>query len=155
MKFETVRIHFWSAVSVCGHPEILLPWQRDVTNFPLRYCKGLAKTNKVMKVYVTFSSTFLFLTSGFLLCPFPSIKPRAFPIAWNRLCISSTRFSSNWVFFFSLYNSASWCSACESFFLCSLSVALNPRISWLHVSKERFIDNFSASNLPTRCCRFP
>ena len=81
MKFETVRIHFLSAVSVCGHPEILLPWQRDVTNFPLHYCKGLVKTNKVMKVYVTFSSTFLFLTSGFLLCPFPSLKPRAFPIA--------------------------------------------------------------------------
>ena len=35
MKFETVRIHFWSGVLICCHPEILLPWQRDGTTFPL------------------------------------------------------------------------------------------------------------------------
>ena len=31
MKFETVRILFLSDVLICGHPEILLPWQGDVT----------------------------------------------------------------------------------------------------------------------------
>ena len=31
MKFETVRIHILSEVLVCCHPEMLLPWQRDVT----------------------------------------------------------------------------------------------------------------------------
>ena len=31
IKFETVRIHFLSEFTVCCHPEILLPWQRDVT----------------------------------------------------------------------------------------------------------------------------
>ena len=35
MKFETVRIYFLSDVLICCHPEILLPWQRDVTTFPL------------------------------------------------------------------------------------------------------------------------
>ena len=35
MKFETVRIHFLSDVLVCCHPQILLPWQRDVTTSPL------------------------------------------------------------------------------------------------------------------------
>ena len=35
MKFETVRIHFLSDVLICCHPEILLPWQRDVTTSPL------------------------------------------------------------------------------------------------------------------------
>ena len=34
MKFEAVRIHFLSDV----HPEILIPWQRDVTTSPL--CRG-------------------------------------------------------------------------------------------------------------------
>ena len=37
MKFETVRIHFLSDVLICCHPEILLPWQRDVTTSPLYY----------------------------------------------------------------------------------------------------------------------
>ena len=37
MKFETVQIHFLSNVLICCHPEILLPWQRDVTNSPLYY----------------------------------------------------------------------------------------------------------------------
>ena len=32
---ETVQIHFLSDVLVCCHPEILLPWQRDVTISPL------------------------------------------------------------------------------------------------------------------------
>ena len=31
MKFEAVRIHFLSDV----HPEILIPWQRDLTTSPL------------------------------------------------------------------------------------------------------------------------
>ena len=35
MKFETVRINLLSDVMVCCHPEILLPWQRDVTTSPL------------------------------------------------------------------------------------------------------------------------
>ena len=30
MNFETVQIHFFKRISSC-HPEILLPWQRDVT----------------------------------------------------------------------------------------------------------------------------
>ena len=37
MKFETVRILFLSEFSVCCHPKILLPWQPDVTTFPLQY----------------------------------------------------------------------------------------------------------------------
>jgi len=37
MKFETMRIHFLSDVLICCHPEILLPWQRDVTTSPLYY----------------------------------------------------------------------------------------------------------------------
>ena len=37
MKFETVRIYFLSEFSVCCHPKILLPWQRDVTTFSLYY----------------------------------------------------------------------------------------------------------------------
>ena len=35
MKFETVRIYFLSEFSVCCHPKILLPWQRDVTTSSL------------------------------------------------------------------------------------------------------------------------
>ena len=35
MKFETERIHFLSDVLICCHPQILLPWQRDVTTCPL------------------------------------------------------------------------------------------------------------------------
>ena len=30
MNFETVRLHFLSEVLIFCHPEILLPWQRDV-----------------------------------------------------------------------------------------------------------------------------
>ena len=37
IEFETVRIHFLGEFSVCGHPEILLPWERDVTTSPLYY----------------------------------------------------------------------------------------------------------------------
>ena len=33
MKFEIVLIHFLSDVLFCCHPEILLPWQRDVTTY--------------------------------------------------------------------------------------------------------------------------
>ena len=39
---ETVRIHFYSEFSVCCHPEILLPWKRDVTTSPL-YIGHLAR----------------------------------------------------------------------------------------------------------------
>ena len=35
MKFETVRIYFLRECSVCCHPKILLPWERDVTTSPL------------------------------------------------------------------------------------------------------------------------
>ena len=37
MKFETVQINFLSDDLICCHPEILLPWQRDVSNSPLYY----------------------------------------------------------------------------------------------------------------------
>ena len=37
MKFETMQIYFLCEVSVCCHPKIFLPWQRDVTTFPLYY----------------------------------------------------------------------------------------------------------------------
>ena len=51
MKFETVRIHFLGNVWICRHPEILLPWQRDVTNSPLYYriVIGLTACNQVVK----------------------------------------------------------------------------------------------------------
>ena len=32
-----MRIHFLREFSVCGHPEILVPWERDVTTSPLYY----------------------------------------------------------------------------------------------------------------------
>ena len=35
MKFETVRIYFFSEFSVCCHPKFLLPWQHDITTSPL------------------------------------------------------------------------------------------------------------------------
>ena len=35
VKFEIVRIDFKVTLSVCCHPKILLPWQRDVTTSPL------------------------------------------------------------------------------------------------------------------------
>ena len=35
MKFETVQIHILGDVLVGCHPEMLLPWQRDVTTSPL------------------------------------------------------------------------------------------------------------------------
>ena len=34
MKFETM-IYFFKKSDVCGHPEIFLPWQRDVMTSPL------------------------------------------------------------------------------------------------------------------------
>ena len=37
MKFETVRIYFLREFSVCCHPKLLLPWQRDLTTSPLYY----------------------------------------------------------------------------------------------------------------------
>ena len=51
MKFETVRIHFFGDVLICRHPEILLPWQRDVTNSPLYYriVIGLTARYQVVK----------------------------------------------------------------------------------------------------------
>ena len=51
MKFETVRIHFLSDVLVSCHPEILLPWQRDVTTSPLYYRIVIGRTacNQVIK----------------------------------------------------------------------------------------------------------
>ena len=35
VKFEILRIDFEVTFSVCCHPEILLPWKRDVTTSPL------------------------------------------------------------------------------------------------------------------------
>ena len=35
MKFETVLIYFSSDILVCCHPEMLLPWQRNVMTSPL------------------------------------------------------------------------------------------------------------------------
>ena len=52
MKFGTVRVHFLSDVLVCCHPEILLPWQRDVTTSPL-YCLQQFFSFAEMKDYVT------------------------------------------------------------------------------------------------------
>ena len=51
MKFETVRIHFLGDVLICRHPDILLPWQRDVTTSPLYYRNviGLTACNQVKK----------------------------------------------------------------------------------------------------------
>ena len=43
-KIETVRIHFLSEVLDCCHPEILLPWQHDVTTSPL-YLLRILRTN--------------------------------------------------------------------------------------------------------------
>ena len=37
MKFEAVRIHYLSEITVCCHPEMLLPWQRDVATTTLCY----------------------------------------------------------------------------------------------------------------------
>ena len=34
-NIDEVRIYFLSEFSVCCHPKILLPWQRDVTASPL------------------------------------------------------------------------------------------------------------------------
>jgi len=34
VKFEKVRIDFQVTFSVCCHPKLLLPWQRDVTTSP-------------------------------------------------------------------------------------------------------------------------
>ena len=34
-EVQTLQIHFEMTLSVCSHPEILLPWQRDVTTSPL------------------------------------------------------------------------------------------------------------------------
>ena len=41
MKFVTVWIHFLGTFLVCCHPEILLPWQRDVTTSPLYWAFNL------------------------------------------------------------------------------------------------------------------
>ena len=48
---KTVRIHFLGDVLICRHPEIVLPWQRDVTNSPLYYriVIGLTSCNQVSK----------------------------------------------------------------------------------------------------------
>ena len=35
MNFETVRIYFLSYVLACCHPEILLPWQREVATLSI------------------------------------------------------------------------------------------------------------------------
>ena len=35
MKFETVQIHILSDLLLGCHPEMLLPWQRDVTTPPV------------------------------------------------------------------------------------------------------------------------
>ena len=46
-----MRIHFLGDVLICRHPEIVLPWQRDVTNSPLYYriVIGLTSCNQVVK----------------------------------------------------------------------------------------------------------
>ena len=53
MKFETVRIHFFGDVLICRHPEILLPWQRDVTTSLIYYSIviGFTACNRVVKNY--------------------------------------------------------------------------------------------------------
>ena len=42
IKFEQGRIHFISEFSVCFDPEILLPWERDVTTSSLYWELSLA-----------------------------------------------------------------------------------------------------------------
>ena len=51
MKFKTVRIYFLSEFSVCFHPKILLPWQRDVTTSPLYQEKRLWKSMKYSRTF--------------------------------------------------------------------------------------------------------
>ena len=51
MKFETVRIYFLSEFSVFCHPNILLPWQRDVTTSPLY---SLPRQNNVFFFVIQF-----------------------------------------------------------------------------------------------------
>ena len=51
MKFEIVRIHFSVTFSVCCHPEILLPRQRDVTTSPLYFPK-YRKPSSSWKVFI-------------------------------------------------------------------------------------------------------
>ena len=46
IKFEKVRIHFLSEFSVCCHPEILLPWERDATTSPLYWPRFSPVPNK-------------------------------------------------------------------------------------------------------------
>ena len=55
MKFETVRIDFLSDVLVCCQPEILLPWQRDVTTSPLYWVSVLSGLI-LEKIYASFWS---------------------------------------------------------------------------------------------------
>ena len=44
-----MRIHFLGEFSVCGHPEILLPWERDVTTSPLYYERSNRPWAAIMK----------------------------------------------------------------------------------------------------------
>ena len=53
MKFETVRLHFLSEVLICCHPEILLPWQRDV-QFLFSIKLGLQR-----RYFLNYSKTYL------------------------------------------------------------------------------------------------
>ena len=59
MKFEIVQIDFKVILSVCCHPKILLPWQRDVRTFSSR---SLAK--KAFSLAPRKTSPFLHATAG-------------------------------------------------------------------------------------------
>ena len=62
MKFETVQIHFLRDVLICCQPEILLPWQWDVTTSPLyhRQCRPSINLVHVKITYpvLSFSMSF-------------------------------------------------------------------------------------------------
>ena len=57
MKFETLQIQFLSEFSVCCDPEILLPWQRDVTSSPLHYLN--CSTNDLLTFKIRNRLTFV------------------------------------------------------------------------------------------------
>ena len=60
IKFETVPISFFYVTfSVCRHPKIILPWQRDVTTS--LYCKKKIRTHRafLMRFFQSQSSSAL------------------------------------------------------------------------------------------------
>ena len=67
MEFEIVRIYL---LSVCWDPKILLPWQRDVTTYPL-YTVCVEKLYKI-ELRQKIKRFLKIKTRGRLLAPFPN-----------------------------------------------------------------------------------